>query len=273
VPRVMVVHPRSEEARKIAGLAAELGYEVDIATNGRRAFEAATSSPDYEIIFIHSAIDRPTADELLAQLRRDKRTALLSVGLIAPLDDLDRVKRFAEGSSRTEALLQPQNPEEMKIFADRLIARAGRTLVSHEERRKQAVAALDWLVTLAQGPQKVFDVRREEPAVVQALYVPELSAQAATLLGELGTVRSQRSLVEMANSGTQPLKVRQAAATAFAHSVGRYGILLSREEILRQYDLYNANEGRDADSSAMLSAILDAIEHKGDVSSTSASNE
>ncbi len=117
VPRVLVVHPLSEEAQRMAGLAASLGYESDIATNGRRGFELAVASPDYEFVLIHSALERTRADELLAQLRRDRRTALLPVGLVAPLDDLERVKRYAEVTPRTEAFLQPQNEPEMTLFS------------------------------------------------------------------------------------------------------------------------------------------------------------
>src|SRR5262249_54018431 len=94
-PRILVAHPPSEEASQMAGLAAELGYEFDIATNGRRAFDQLVRSSDHELALIFSGIDRPGVDELLAQLRRDRRTALLPVGIVAPLDDLERVKRFA----------------------------------------------------------------------------------------------------------------------------------------------------------------------------------
>ena len=59
VPRVLVVHPSSAEAEKMAGLAATLGYEADMATNGRAAFELAVNSPDYDFVLIHSAIERP----------------------------------------------------------------------------------------------------------------------------------------------------------------------------------------------------------------------
>ncbi len=263
VPRVLIAHPRSEEAQKLAGLAAQLGYEADIATNGRRAFELAVNSPDYEFAFIHSAIERPPADELLAQLRRDRRSALLPVGFIAPLDDLERVQRFAELASRADAFLQPQNEPEMKLFSQRVLARAGRAHVSPVERRAQAIAALDGLIALSQGPQRVFDVRRQEPALAPLLYVPELSTRVAVVLGQLGTAKGQRSLLELADLSTQPLPTRQAAVTAFAHSVRQHGILLTREELLQQYDLYNANAGRDADTNTVLSAILDTIEQRG----------
>ncbi len=263
-PRVLVVHPRSEMGQQVAGLAAQLGYESDLATNGRRAFKLAVSSPDYEYVLIHSAVERPGVDELLAQLRRDRRTALLPVGLIAPWDDLERVTRFAKTAVRTEAFLQPQNLPEMKLFSGRVLARAGRSLVSTEERRRQAIAALDWMIALGEGPGRVFDLQKQESAVLQVLYVGELSTRAAKVLGQLGTARGQRSLSELANLPTQPLATRQAAVAAFAHSVALHGIMLTREEILRLYDMYNANAGRDADTGTVLGSLLDVIEHKND---------
>ncbi len=264
VPRVLIAHPRSDEAQQIAGLAAELGYESDIATNGRRTFDLAVNSADYEFAFIHSAIDRPAVDELLAQLRRDRRTALLSVGLIAPLDDLDRIKRFAEGSTRAEAFLQPRNAEEMKLSTAAVLARAGRWHVSPQERQAQATAALDWLVALTSRHQRVFDVHRLEPAVARALFAGELGPRAAEVLGHLGTASGQRNLLELANVPTQPLSTRQTAAAALTESMHQHGILLTSEEILQQYDLYNANAGRDADTHAILGVILDALEHQKD---------
>ncbi len=97
VPRILIAHPLSSEGGKLAGLAAAMGYDADVATTGRQAYELAVASPDYEVILIHSAINRPAVDELLAQLRRDTRTAKLPVGLIAPLNDMERIQRFAPG--------------------------------------------------------------------------------------------------------------------------------------------------------------------------------
>jgi CheY-like chemotaxis protein len=261
-PRVLVVHPRSEQAQSIAGLAAGLGYETDAATNGRRAFELATSSSDYDFIVIHSAIDRPRADELVAQLRRDSRTAALPVGLVAPLEDLDRVQRYAFKLPRAAVMLQPQNDAEMRLFANQLLALAGNRHVSSAERKAQAIAALDWLAKISSQAQNVFDVRRHEGAVLEALYVPDLSARAAAVLGQLGTATSQRGLLEVADLAAQPIATRKAAVAAFARSVRKFGVFLSPQEILDQYDLYNGNAGRDADTHLVLAAILDALEHK-----------
>ncbi len=231
----------------------------------------AIASPDYEFVLVHSALERPAADELLAQLRRDRRTALLPVGLMAPLDDLERVQRFARSASRAEAFLQPQNEAEMRLFAGQVLARASRSHVTHEERRAQATTALDWLVALSAQPQRLFDLRRQEPALLEALYVPELTPRAAVVLGRLGSIRAQRSLLDLAAQATQPRAVRQSAAEAFALSLRRHGLLLTRDIILQQYDLYNANAGRDPDTHAVLGTILDAIEHKHDPSTAAVS--
>jgi CheY-like chemotaxis protein len=261
-PRVLVAHPRSDQAQSIAGLAAGLGYETDAATNGRRAFELATSSSDYDFIIVHSAIDRPRADELIAQLRRDGRTAALPVGLVAPLEDLDRVQRYGFKLPRAAVMLQPQNDAEMRLFANQLLALAGNRHVSAAERKAQAIAALDWLAKISSQTQNVFDVGRHEGALLEALYVPDLSARAAAVLGQLGTATSQRGLLDVADLAAQPIATRKAAVAAFARSVRKFGVFLSPQEILDQYGLYNSNAGRDADTHAVLGAILDALEHK-----------
>jgi HEAT repeat protein len=263
VPRALVVHPRSDEAQKVAGLAAGMGYEADIATDARRAFELAAASPDYEFVLAHSAISRPDVDYLVAQLRRDKRTALVPIGLMAPIDDLERVSRYAALVPRTIAFLQPQNEDEMKLHLADVLARAGRWRVSPVERQAQANAAMDWLVAISERPSRAFDLVPQEGALVWSMHVPELTARAAEVLGRLPVSSAQRKLLEVANSSTQPLAAREAAAAAFANSRQLYGLLLTRDEILQQYELYNANAGRNADTNLVLGAVLDAIEAKG----------
>jgi hypothetical protein len=201
-------------------------------------------------------------------LRRDRRTAALPIGLMAPLEDLERVQRFAREVPLAEAFLQPQRQEEMNIFCELLASRSGRDHVSAAERKAQSIAALAWLAKLSSQSQSVFDIRRQEPAVTRVLYVPELSVHAAQVLGQLGTASSQRSLLELAGLATQSLEIRQAAAAAFARSVRKYGILLSREQIMAQYDLYNSNAGRHGETHEVLGEILNAIESKGDAANS-----
>ncbi|MGD9720867.1 MAG: HEAT repeat domain-containing protein [Pirellulales bacterium] len=261
-PRVLVAHPNSAAAQTIAGLAAALGYETDIATNPRQAFELAVRSPDFDFVLAHSALNDPGLDFLVAQLRRDPRTARLPIGMLAPPDDLERVTLFAEQTPLAEAFLQPPNEAEMRVRANQLLARGGRWHVPANERQEQAVAALDWLAALAASPQRVFDIYREEPAVTSALYVPELTTHASAVLGDIGTASAQRSLIKLADLGTQPLDAREAAAAALARNIGQFGLRLTGDEVMQQYDLYNSNAGRNGDTHTVLTAVLDAIEQK-----------
>ncbi len=193
VPRILIAHPLSAEGGKLAGLAAALGYEADVATNGRQAYELAVESPDYELVLIHSAIARPAADELLAQLRRDRRTAMLPIGFIAPYDDQARVESFARRAGRAVAFLQPQNDAEMKLLVSDVLAHAGRSHVAAQERAAEALAAIEWLVELGDTNQRVFDISQLEPSIVPLLYVPQVAGKALELLAEIGTGEAQRA--------------------------------------------------------------------------------
>ncbi len=264
VPRMLIAHPLSAEGGKLAGLAAAMGYEADVATTGRQAYELAVASPDYEVMLIHSAINRPALDELLAQLRRDSRTSKLPVGLIAPLNDMERIGSFARRAGEAEAFLQPQNEAEMKLFVGDLLARAGRSHVSVEKRREQALAALDWLVALSQSNQRVFDIAQLEPLLVPLMYLPETAGKAIELLSEVGTEPAQEALVQLADSPAQPLAARRAAVVALARNIRRHGTLLTSDEIRSQYDFYNDNAGRNRETHEVLGSLLDVIEYQGD---------
>ncbi|HEY1068170.1 MAG TPA: hypothetical protein VGE52_18750, partial [Pirellulales bacterium] len=60
----------------------------------------------------------------------------------------------------------------------------------------------------------------------------------------------------------QDEEVRKTAAAAFAHSVERFGTLLTPTEVYRQYSRYNQSEESDAATQQILAGILDAIEQK-----------
>ncbi len=113
---------------------------------------------------------------------------------------------------------------------------------------------------LAASPLTIFDVRRYEPAILAAQQVPELAARSAVALGDLGTARSQKALVDQASRATLPLPVRQAALAAFRCSAEKYGILLTTDAIRLQYDRYNQSAELDAESRRIFGQVLDALE-------------
>jgi hypothetical protein len=161
----------------------------------------------------------------------------------------------------------------MRYAVEQSIRRAGDRIVSPEVRQKQAQEAIRSIAELGAAAPNVFDFRADEKQLAPLLSVPSLSAPAASVLAQFGTHTSQQALLEIANRTSQPLASRQAAAVAFGDSIRRFGVRLSRDEILRQYDRYNQSEMEDKASQSLLSAVLDAIELPSKAGRVSSSNE
>ena len=174
------------KARKIAGLAAGLGYEADVATNGRRAFELAVAL----------ARLRAHADPLAHRAAAGRRVG----GPVAPRPPHEPVARRpdrAAGRSGADRALRPQRaadrglPAAAKRRRNEAVRRRGAGALEALARagRRAAGASrrgVDWLARLADRPQKVFDVRRQEPAIVQALCLAAVDAQGRGAVGPNG---------------------------------------------------------------------------------------
>jgi hypothetical protein len=258
--RALVGGSNSQATRDPAGMLAEVGLETDTATSGRELLRLATTSPDYELALIDPAVEQPTVDVLLQQLRRDCRSADLRVGLIARAGWFDVADRVAGRQPGTLSFARPHDEEAFRWQLGQLGGLSPREFVGHEERQSQAARAMDALAKLSGGECRFYDLRRVQDSVLAALYTPALSAKTIAVLADLGTPESQRALVDLASRHTQPLELRQAAAKAFVENVKNHRTLLTTEEIRRQYARYNASEALDAETQHVLSTILDAIE-------------
>jgi hypothetical protein len=222
----------------------------------------AVTNPDYSFVLVYDTIDRPRFRELIQILRRDPRTADLPVGLISRDVNEKSATAFANTDPLTVSLAPPQTQDDVALDTRRLLAVAGRGQVTQDERIHQALFALDALAQLAAEPAqyKFYDLLPLDQLMERALSTPRLAAKAAGVLGLLGTPQAQRALVGFANTQTQPLADRQAAAAAFRTAVTRRGLLLTRDQLLLQYDKYNQSEFLDQETQQVLAEILDAME-------------
>ncbi len=150
----------------------------------------------------------------------------------------------------------------MKELVDRAIAVNPEPLPSAEQRTAQAAQALGWIAKLLAQRHPYDELRRDAALVSRSLYVPELSEPSMAVLAALGTGDSQALLADYASSRTLPIDGRRRAAEGFAASLREFGKQLTSQQILEQYNRYNASEGADADTQQILSQILDAIETK-----------
>ncbi len=262
--RVLIGHPVTLDARSLVGLLATVGIGAETAPTGRTFFELAVADSDYEYLMLSDSLDRPNFKETFQQLRRDPRTAKIPVALFARSENYERLKDFARDYELVEVFPWPYDAAALSFVTRQMAALSGRNYISTNERLNQAVVAMDGLVRIAKQPRRYsfYDLLRHERSIVQASISPVVADKARFVLGQIGSPQSQRTLVELASDQLQPLAQRQMAASSFAQAVQARGVLLTSEEILRQYDRYNDSERLDGGTQAVLASLLDTIEAK-----------
>lgn len=259
-PRALVAGPSTEENQRIGGDLIALGYQVDTAVSGREVVRKLLASPDYELALVDAALERPTVDFLLQELRRDCRTARLPVGVTARDGHLERARWLVRNDPLAGAFSRPHTQEAVQWQVAELMKLAGPNRVLAAERQRQAAWAMKWLAELTGREETIYDLRPAQDLAIDALFVPHLASDAIRVLANLGTPRCQRALVDLASRWTQPMELRLAAAQAFRQTTEQDGILLTTEQILLQYDRYNRSENLDTGTQQVLALILDCIE-------------
>jgi hypothetical protein len=262
--RVLIGHPRADEGQTLVGFMNEFDYQAEAAYHGKGLLQFAVASPDYDFILISDAIDAPVITELVQSLRRDFRTARLPIGVMALGERLEKMKDAFQDDSLTTVFPRIHDSETAAFEVSRLVALAGRNLMTADERVDQATSALDALAFLANRPepQPNYDLIRHETSVIKALTAPGLSAEAAKVLGLLATPKCQTALVDFISQHGRPIEDRRAAAAAFGEAVARRGIMLTKSQVQLQYDRYNGSETLNKETQAVLGHVLDTLESK-----------
>ena len=90
--------------------------------------------------------------------------------------------------------------------------------------------------------------------------IDALRGSALSLLSKIGTPAAQTALVDFASQEGYSVADRMAAIDAFFVNAESNGILLTRKQIEKQYDRYNATENAGMESQQILGGILDWFE-------------
>ncbi|QDV76416.1 hypothetical protein [Botrimarina mediterranea] len=262
----VVASPQLARAGETAGWLMGAGFVALPANRGEDALRIATASPDTTLVLIDMSVSLPGARETIFRLRRSPETALVPIAVLAADGRLSEAQRIADEhggeAAGVIALARPHSPEATASMAQRLVALAPADWPHADARLRHAVAAKQAIAgLLADGPSIYgFDRRTEQVAVVAGLGKSEESL--ATLVA-LGTPESQQRLLDAASLETRPITDRNAAADAFTESVRTHGILLTTDQIRRQYDRYNLSASAPEETQAVLGRLLDVIERKG----------
>ncbi len=260
----LAAHPRVERAVQMSGLFEQLGYHAQIGTRGRDVIEMAQASADVSLALIDIRVNDPGPREILRVLRRGNRTSRLPVGLVvsvdAPPEQWDAAERLAADDPLTTVVRPPLETSDAEAIEATLQKLVGRGVISRQERLAQAATALDQIRQLVDRPNPLLDVRSQFPTVVEMIHLPELQSRVLALLAVSNFPAGQRALVDAASDPFVDIAGRQAAGAAFRLSVARFGVLLKRDEMLRQYDRYNGADSANVEAKMVLSSILDTLE-------------
>ena len=271
--QALVVGPQISLLQTLVGELTAAGFKVDTAVTGREAMRLLLANPDYEVLFVDAALNKPDVDSFLQQLRRDPRTALLPVAVMAREGYREKADRVAEKIPHSAAFPRPHDEKAVKWQLAELRKLAGDSAVSPSARLSQAADALSRLAAVGESGGAIFDVRKARKAVTAALKSPESMKSAVRVLSTIPTPESQETLVDLASRKGLPLEIRQAAAKAFCENVQRYGVQLTVPRIQKQYDRYNASRELDKPTQELLASILDVIEDKDNVEEKKAKKE
>ncbi|MGD9126010.1 MAG: hypothetical protein PVH19_01420 [Planctomycetia bacterium] len=258
--RAIVAARTLTEANRVGGFLTALGYEVETATTGNEMMMKLARSPDFEVVFIDDRIEKPNVNILVQKLHRDGRMAGLPVVVMSFDGQSGRAERAAAKHPLAEAYPSPQDQKTAAWQLAQVLPRVVRSSTTPELRLRYAAVALGHLNRLAESKDQLFAVRPAESPALGAIYLPELSEKAITLLGKLGTPAAQKSLVDLASSELQPIEDRQKALAAFQKCVEQKGVLLTTDQILLQYHRYNTSANSDRATQQVLGKILDSIE-------------
>lgn len=260
--RALVGHPRAQEAQRIGGMLAELGWEADSSATGDEILLLAQQGVDLELILVSDIIDHPPVSETIQLLRRDPQSAHLPVVIMTRTGNFERMQLIARQDPLTISLPRPHDPTALTYQVTKAANLARDQRVPQDVRVRHGSLALDVLARLAknQNAYGFYDLYRHEASLQTALQHRRLSEKAARILGDLGSTNAQHALVSLASQNARPLSQREAAAEAFTNAVRLRGLLLTKNQIGEQYKRYNASENLDVATQRVLGSLLDTIE-------------
>lgn len=187
---------------------------------------------------------------------------MLPVGLTDMIENPKPPKNWLHLDRMTRAVPYAMNEEVLARVILQLSQLKSDAPLDPQEQLDLAVAAVRWMGYIASNPglARIFDLASIEAEAIDALNHDALAADAAPVVGYLGTPKSQAALINLASQAQRDIALRRAAADAFRAAVEKRGLLLTQGAIALQYDRYNQSRDADRETIEVLGAVLDAIE-------------
>ena len=243
------------------GLLGQMGYSGDRATTGRDLVFSALRSSDYEFILVGETIQNPPIQEVVQLLRSQPRTAEIPIAIVSDNPKDGAGARISKRDDATFCIASPNSVDSLLRHARRFLQTAQYQGITINERFEQSERAIRWAtMILADSKYEFYNLQRHTKYISEALFTPNISSAAAEALQHIPSPVAQKALVLLASNPGVDVGLRKTAAKAFKESIDKHGTLLTRPEVLAQYDLYNRSLGLDDATIDILGFILDAME-------------
>lgn len=265
-PSGLIGHHYPEIAQSFADVLRQTGISGRGVENSRDMYREAVNDANLRYLFLSDTLAGPGYNELLQQFRSDWRTKRLPAAILVRSDTLANAQFRTNTDAFTLVLPETLDPTLVALQVDQLRRLQQPWEVTTTQGRLQAEYALNWILKVLADSESYsfYEVLAHQRAIADLLYWPHNSRRVIEALGWMGTAVAQRELIEYASQTGLPIENRQLAVESFAKAISRRGIMLTREEILQQYDRYNASAGDTGENQRVLGLMLDLIEaHSG----------
>lgn len=105
--RVLIGHPRLDEASTLVGQLARMGFAADAVQTAKQLILKAQANPDYEFVLVSDAIGGLKPSLLVQQIRLNTHTADMPIGLLAVQNELETLQSEVEEDPLTMAFAWP----------------------------------------------------------------------------------------------------------------------------------------------------------------------
>ncbi|MCA9129398.1 MAG: hypothetical protein KDB22_20070 [Planctomycetales bacterium] len=234
--------------------------EVSSVHSARAAFIALQQLEPIELIVLVDRVADLSIYQLIQRLRNGR--ASHSLPIVVLTEELYAYER--ELIERTPGVIQSilsNNAEQMPRVLNAAFALLDSPPLSVAQRSKYSLTASQFLAEVANDRQRfafypIGDLRGQLINAKGSFS----TAKRIQLLSGLGSMASQRALVDIAASGAFGESDRLAAAQAFGKSVRSFGMALSESDIASSYERYNQLGPTDPTAVKALGLILDVTE-------------
>ena len=104
------------------------------------------------------------------------------------------------------------------------------------------------------------DPVRHQQRLIDALQNRSITSNVLKVLGQIATPKAQKAIVDFASDNVQSIELRTEAADALEVAIKKRGILLTKADILEQFDRYNKSGPLGEPTQKILGRLLDIIE-------------